>query len=281
MNKKILISCPISNREWILPTFLEHLLNLDYNNQLISLYFIVNNSKDSSYDILKEFKVQNQAKFRDIIIEVYNSKEKFVDDRVDVVRIKKTYHWLSELRNKILKKCYSGDYDYLLSCDSDILVRPDILNRLLSHKVDVVASLIFNGYLYQPPIKDYNPIENAYRFPNILRKEDDRYRHICTYKTKHPHKNDIGKLVEVDFTGAVFLASKEACKNTFYGWHEQGEDCVWSENLIKNGYKLHCDISCYSQHIMSEKLLQMYLNEELRFADGTSCKSYIETIDNK
>ncbi len=275
MNKKILIACPISNREWVLNHYLNNILNIDYPKDLISFYFIINNSSDKSYEILKKFKDENKSIYSNIKIEVYNSKNKFKDERINEIREKHTYNWLSELRNKILKECYSNDYDFLFSCDSDIIVPSNILKRLLSNNQDMVAGLIYNGYLFTPPNspKDYDPIINAYKFPNILKGNiKEGYLHIVNYRVKNPNLNPEGTLVEVDFTGAVFLASKEVCKVAKYTWHKQGEDEPFSRTIKEAGYALYCDASCYSQHMMNKDILDLYLDGKLKFSNGDIIK---------
>ena len=275
-NQKILIACPVSNREWVLSHYLEHLYKIDYPKNLISLYFIINHSTDKSSDILKEFKNKYRNEYGHIKIEFYDSKNRFKDDRGMQTRMKFTYGWLSELRNKIARECVKRDYDYLFSCDSDILVPSNILKKLLSHKVDMVASLIYNGYLFTPKNASdgYNPMDNAYRYPNIL--EGNRmngYKHIVNYHVKNPNlTNEKDGLFEVDFTGAVFLATNEVCKNGRYEWHNQGEDEPFCKSVKDKGYKIYCDTSCYSQHMMNEEILDKYLHGELTYVNGETIK---------
>jgi hypothetical protein len=273
MNKRILIGCPVRDRELYLPYYLEHIYNIKYDKKLIDIYWIINNSTDKSYDLLKEFKDKYKDEYNSITIEVYNNRKYPKDERTVQVR-EKIYYWLSELRNKLLKKCIDLNCDYLFSCDSDILIPNDILTRLLCHEKDLISSLIYNGYLYKPSNEnsDYNPILNAYKFPNILKLENNTYKHIVNYKTKNPNLNPINTLTEVDFTGAVFLATQNICKDSYYEYHIQGEDEVFSRIAIQKGYKLYCDLSLYSQHLMNENILEMYLNGELTFANGEVIK---------
>lgn len=272
MDKKILIACPISNREWVLDYYLNNIYKIEYPKNLISLYFIVNNSSDRSSDILKEFKSKYKSEYNNIKIDICNSKKNFKDDRSAKTRNEFTYNWLSELRNKITRECVKRDHDYLFSCDSDILVPSNILKKLLSHKKDFVASLIYNGYLYTPKgaEEDYDPIKNAYKFPNILRGSAySGYKHLVNSNVKNPNLVDYeNSLTEVDFSGAVFLASKEICGAGKYCWHQQGEDEPFCRSSKMKGFKLYCDLSCYSQHMMNDNILKMYLNEDLKFSNG-------------
>jgi len=197
----------------------------------------------------------------------------FKDKRDTDIRRKYTYTWLSHLRNKILKKCIKLNCDYLFSVDTDILIKKDLLNRLLEHKKHIVSALIYNGYLYMPknaPI-DYNPIKNAYKYPNIMRNlpiKDDkfniynriRYEHIVNYNVEYPEKNEHGKLLEVDYTGACILISKNVCEKAEYNVNEViGEDEPFCFSAKESGFKIYCDVSCFQHHCMSEEIYNYFM----------------------
>lgn len=278
MSKKVLIACPINNREWVLPLYLKHLEGIDYPKSLISFYFILNNSTDNSDKILKEFKDRNKNVYNHIKIEICNSKINFKDTRDTKIRIENTYSWLALLRNKILKECIKRKHDFLFSCDSDIIVKADILKRLMSHDKDMISSLIYNGYLFKPQDADdmYDSILNAYKFTNILNKVNmSGYQHICDDRIQNPQLVTNG-IVEVDFTGAVFLAKREVCEAGKFKWDKQGEDEPFCKSVKGSGYKIYCDLGMYSQHMMSESIMGMYKDDTLRFNNGDSIKEYIE-----
>lgn len=275
MDKTVLLSAPLHNRAWILPHYFDKVYKLDYPKKLMSIYFIVNNCTDNTLELAKEFKSKYESEYNSIKIEVYNSAEKFQDDRFVHIREKYTYSWLSELRNKMMKECYNKGYDYIFSCDSDILIAPDTLKRLLSHNKPYIAGLIYNGYLFKPSSSDknYDTIVNAYKFPNILKGNlRDGFSHIVNYKVKNPNLNPIGTLQETNFTGAIFVAHRDVCRVMKYEPHAQGEDCLASISAQNAGYQLFCDVSIYSQHIMNQDLLQKYLNGELKFSNEEAVK---------
>lgn len=274
MNKRILIGFPVSNREWVLPYFLKHIENIDYDKKLIDIYCIVNNSKDASLQLMQDFKNKYKDEYNSIQIEIYNNSKYPKDERTTIIR-EQIYHFLSELRNKIISKCVTLNCDYLLSVDTDILVPNDILNRLLSHNKDYVAGLIYNGYLFTPRHEsfDYNPILNAYKFPNILKlNSQNTYTHVVNYRVKNPNLNEKDTLLEVDFTGAVFLATQDVCKVAKFSWNVQGEDEPFCRTAREAGFKLYCDLSLYSQHMMSKQILDLYINENLKFSNGDVIK---------
>jgi len=260
LEKRILIAAPVSRREWVLSYYLRNLYNLTYPKHLTSIYWIINNSNDQTFQILSEFANAHQHEYARIKIDVFDNPKIPEDNRnqkrdeqgnLTSNRREFIYDWLSTLRNKLLKKCVEWDCDYLLSSDSDILMRPDCIEKLLSHNADVCAGLIYNGYLYAPDSDNYM------KFPNILKRQPDgNYTHIYNYYVK----NKTGFL-ECDFSGACILISKEVCMVSKYASDKAyGEDLPWSQSVQAAGYKIYCDCSCYNQHVMSEKLLDQFKN---------------------
>ena len=253
IDKRILVACPIHQREWIIPYYLRDLYNLNYNKKLIDIYWIINNSTDNSLILLREFKQKYENEYNSITIEILNSTNKFKDDRKSALREQFTYSWLASLRNKLLKKCVQLDNDFLWSHDCDILFKPDTLNRLLSHNKNIVSCLLYNSYLFTP--------EEPWRHPNILKEIGFRqYQHIVNYRTKNPNKNSIGTLLPCEFTGASILISKDVCKVAKYDWHKLGEDEPFCYSARKAGFNLWCDISLYVQHVMGEQFLDQFKN---------------------
>jgi hypothetical protein len=250
-----MISCPVSNREKYLPTYLNHLYNLDFPKDKISLYFLVNNSQDNSYSILNKFFKKHRYEYINIMIDIYNDLTipKDLEIRATQIREKYIYKHLSNLRNIILSKC---DSDYLFSVDSDIFLGRDILKRLLSHNVDIVSCLIYNGYLVDK--------DNPYKYPNILMKKDNNlYTHLVNYWVKNPQECKVGKLIKVDATGACILMKKEVCQKTKYLQHFQGEDCGFAIIAERQGFQMFCDLSCFAFHAMNEEYLTKYINNQL------------------
>lgn len=262
---KILLATPVNNRKWILPYFLKHLYNIDFPKKDISLYFLINNSNDGSEKVLKNFKLNYQDEYDNIYIHKFKSKIKFEDNRTTRVRLKYSYHHLSDLRNKILDFASKNNFDYLLSCDSDILVPSDILKKLIKHNKHCCSSLIYNGYIVSP--------HKPHLFPNILKFDGKGYYHINNWYVKHSPYLMESKLIRVDATGAVVLMSKEIFnnKNIRYGFHYQGEDIYWSERVRSEGYNIYCDLGCFSKHIMTREMLNNYLKGEIYFENGSLC----------
>lgn len=237
----VTIAAPIRNRAWILNQYLDYILKLDYPKSKINIHFVLNDSHDESRRILLNFKKNNKSEYNNINIDTLN-RHVPEDARVSFVRNQYIYQHLSILRNHILSKVST---DYLFSVDSDILVSPDILKKLLSHKKDIVSGLIYNGYIAEP--------SRPYRYTNILKYDSGGIlRHIANYKTKNAVKFTQPELIEVDVTGAVYLMTNKVCKSVRYGYHRQGEDIHFCNMAKENGFKIYSDLSAYCIHMMRE-----------------------------
>ncbi len=252
-DKRIFIGAPISNRSWIAPYYLRNLYAQTYPKHLCEILWIVNNSNDKTMQLLTDFKQKHEHEYKRIRIQIYNASGVPEDKRTADLREKFTYSWLAELRNRLLDEFLKTDCDYYLNCDSDILMRKDCLERLVSHDKDFVAGLIYNGYLFA----DGTP----YKYPNILREYEPRqYKHVVNYRVKNPETNYENPLMEVDFTGAINIVSRDVAKKARYAWHKQGEDEPFSYSARKAGFSIWCDLYNYNQHVMAKELLEQFKN---------------------
>jgi|GEM_PF-1368401 len=149
---KILIAAPIRNRAWILPEYLSHLERLEYPKDKLAFHFVLNDSTDGSKGILQTWKVVMEKEYRYVRISEVNfnyppdlAEEGRGRERNGYPRWKYSYKALSALRNLILNIAWlDTEADYLFSIDSDILVKPDVLNRLLEQKKEMIAALVKN-----------------------------------------------------------------------------------------------------------------------------------------
>jgi len=233
---RILIGAPVRNRAWVLPYYLAALERLDYPKELLTFCFILNDSTDNSRELLFEFAKNHST----TIIERNQCAPEDREDRQERDRI---YGPLAEVRNLLLSIAANLEIDYLFSVDSDIIVPPDILTRLLAHRKDIVAALIYNDY-------HFNAHENyPNRFPNIMIRREG----LQSYRD-YP----LNSLFEVDVTGAVYLLSRKVIRKVRYGYHPQGEDIYFCQEAKERGFSLWCDSSIFCQHIMTRDQLKEF-----------------------
>jgi len=246
-DKRIMIFAPVNQRAWILSYYLRNIYNIEYPKSLLSILWIVNNCTDNSFQLLQEFKDRHNDEYESIDIQIWDNPEMGIDSRDTVHRNTYTYRWLSDLRNRGVSECIKHDCDYLFSCDSDILVRSNVLELLLKADKDYVAGLIYNGYETHESI--------YWQIPNMLRKEGNYYKHVNNYYTK----NKLG-VIEIDFSGAVFLANKKVLPFYKFAPDRMGEDLPACQSLQKAGFKIYGCCDSYSQHIMSPRWLKEFKN---------------------
>jgi GT2 family glycosyltransferase len=232
MTPLVMIGCPIRNREWILSQYLEHLYNLDYSKENIILCFIVNDSKDKSEEILLKWIKEHEAEYRWIYFSKIDLGQ-VEDQRTHDVR-SKIYTTLSQLRNQLLADALASNCEYFYSIDSDILVPPDSLNKLIECKKDIIAAQIWN--------------DSTKTFPNIMVNTNGVIRHYLSFP-----RNEVFRC---DVTGAVYLISRRVLEaGVKYGYHHQGEDIAFCQEAKSKGFEIWANSSVQPKHIMSREQL--------------------------
>ena len=246
-------------------------LGMDYLKEKFKMLY------KSSYDIfLKNSpKKIKGSKALDKFIALNNKKFEYFKSKINIdkdIRSKDArngfiYSHLAELRNRLFNSCI----DNLINIDSDILVQPDIISKLIAHKKDMISSYIFNGYEYSlvhPEHKYFNftnCCENTMVckvFGETVMKKPG-HKPLKKSNIRLAFKNNINPL-EVGLTGAVCFYSNKLIRDTRvrFGYHDQGEDHYYCLEAQRCGYKIFTDTNCYSQHIMSEYWLEKYLSGE-------------------
>lgn len=235
------LGCPCRDREKYLPHYLNCIKNQDYPLNKITLLFIENDSTDNTLQILNQFKQENSHLFHRIKILTYNQNTP-PDKRETAIRETYTYNSLSKLRNYWLAQIKTP---YAISVDSDIMMKPDTIRRLVEHQLDYVAGNICNGYVFDP--------KNPYKYTNMLRWNGFTYKHVENYPED--------SLIDVDFSGAIMCLSQKAYKLGRFSWKKQGEDQAFCESLRQQNIKLYADTGVKCTHVMSEELLNKFINE--------------------
>jgi len=130
------------------------------------------------------------------------------------------YQHLANLRNFALDTCRKKNPDYIFSLDSDILIRPTLIDKLISFGKDAIASLVVNDV----HIKKGSMLAEENRHSNFGKKVKNRYSPIKRYQ--------MNNLLEVDSTGACFLQHKNAFSlGIKYGVDSSGEDSYYCFQL--------------------------------------------------
>jgi GT2 family glycosyltransferase len=207
----VTIGMPTFNREWSLSRVLDSMLNLDYDKSRMRICFVDNESTDSTMKIIEEFRAEHGPEYESMIVVVARSN-------------------ISKARNITFEKAAGTDYIFLL--DSDILVKPDTIKRLLAiFEADPrvgMASLPWDN-------------RNARKRAGLL------YNAFTAPPGPHPAYKvgngcNIVSMSAVDQVGGF---------NERLRVHEDGEYCY---RLRKKGFKIVCDFSSEGTHLREIKV---------------------------
>jgi len=221
MRLKIIVGCPISDRAWILPRYLEcvHAQVVDAD---IELLFHCGKSSDNTEEIIKN---SNAKKLLSNDIGIGSNKRTWNMNR---------YKLMAGLRNRLLEEICRLDPDYYFSLDSDILIPEDCVARLLAREKDAISplmSMIPNGMC-----------------PNVMTfRENSAYR-------KKSYMFD-GKPMKADVIMAAVLMNRRFYRKVRYREHKLGEDVGWSFDARDKGFELWLDPSIKVRHVMRKELL--------------------------
>jgi hypothetical protein len=169
------------------------------------------------------------------------------------------------VRNKLLggdvgrgktQKPYNGelDYDYTLWIDSDIRFNFKMIERLLSHKKDVVC-----GLYRMKDLKNFAVVRNM---DDEYFKEHKSYQFLTVEDVEKMHKAQKTELIEIDYTGmGLCVISRKAMESLEYPWFRPvwfefgemkdfcSEDVGMCIQLRKSGNTIYCDPTVIGGHM--------------------------------
>lgn len=247
---RVLIASPVHNRAWVLPEFLACLDTLDTDGLEVGYYFLANDCTDDSVDILKQWDRENVT-VDDISIDlpVYRRNMSHITDM---------YTRLKIVRDIIRKYALDYGYDYLFCVDSDTLVQPDTLKRLLAHDKPFVAAMCSNT-----PDGSFRYVNAAGLTPGTDGPYGDP-PHWFTWQAK-------GKdLEKVGATGACYLVTRNVMEQCAYDYQpisevnkklmkdQPGEDMAFALSCRSAGYFQYLDETALVHHCYTPELLEQY-----------------------
>jgi glycosyltransferase involved in cell wall biosynthesis len=139
---KILIHTPISNRAWILPEWFAAVRGQSWPHDEIDLLFDVNDSPDETLALLRQYEREKHG-FRFLITERSWSELKMPDHQWNGER----YIRMRRMRNDALEVGRNGDYDFIFSLDSDVILHDsDTLAHLIEVNVPIIAGVFMSTW---------------------------------------------------------------------------------------------------------------------------------------
>jgi len=261
---KILVAAPVHDRAWIIKDFLDSVKALETEGLSVGYLFIENDSADNSLELLRKLTARwPNCEVRTVTnhLPAYDRKGTAGDPM---------YLRMAILRESIRQATLDGGYDYLLSCDSDIMMQPETLQRLLSHNLDMVAAMISNS-----GSAVFSAV-NAMEF--MPASGPPPYNQPAQWI----HWRPIGKGArKVGGTGACFLASRGLLERSSYLYrpdmhsrywipldkpgHIYGEDYAFAMSCGDAGLEQHLDESLRNWHCYTPELLEIYRKAKAQY----------------
>ncbi|WP_195428772.1 glycosyltransferase [Clostridium sp. D46t1_190503_E9] len=281
---RILIGSPIHQKPAILKEFLLSLKELNSDDLFIEYCFIDDNNIEESSLILNKFKEDIEKVT--ILKSEENTSLYICDDY--------THRWSNDLirkvsnfKNTIIEKALKEEYDYLFLVDSDLVMHPKTLKRLVSLKKEIVSNIFWTRWQpnnYEQPQVWLKDMYTLYEFEygeNLSGNEVMKRTSDFINMLRKPGTYKVGGL------GACTLISKEALSkgvnfNPVYNISFWGEDRHFCIRAAVLGIQLYVDTYYPAHHIYRDedlgKISEYKSSNIIREFQVYSAKAY-ETLE--
>ncbi len=239
---------PVRDRAWILPTWLWHLdlqRSADIEVDIVVFYEGAGEGlDDGTYGLL----AAEGARADHQVAILSNTAWRTPRDDDDVIQHRwraNFYRYLSKLRNTLQEFVErDGNYDFLLSVDSDILLSPGTLERLIADATET-------GGIVGPLVNlDPAPWCVAWNYMTWV----PGHPGWAERRFAEPLPLDSG-IHRVDVLMACSLAPLGDGPLPLWQESAQGEDVGWSENCLAEGRRLYVDTDLVCRHVMNRRVL--------------------------
>jgi hypothetical protein len=222
---KLLIGCPVTDRNWILPTWFKYAQDAcDVAGVDAQYVFLVPEDDEETIDCISE---HSNATIALGTQQAYPGDHKWSGAR---------YENMVSLRNELLSWVRIKHPDYFFSLDSDILLHPHAIRNLLEDMEDYDYWAVGSKcYLSRTSVK----------FPNAGTWVGRGFRRANTRGV-----SKVGVIMAAKMMGPDAY-------NTDYQYHSMGEDLGWSRAVIEAGGTLGFDGRVTNKHIMDERRLDL------------------------
>ena len=246
----IRIAIPVKNRAWILPDLLRSIPLLDFPKSELSIHFVDDGSTDSSVQLIKNFARTKAGKsYRSIRCDTFPSNGDNNTSSRNASSRYECYERLAFFRNRLINQAVEDKAAHVLMLDSDTLVKPGLLRRLLDCRVPVVANINFVDCpecgLGVNPFRTHGIINAARLVYDKLEK--DNVEKITLGKIMRWER---GKLISVDVLGGCVLMDYSAIRTGQFDRHPKGEFIPFCLDLKKSGIAMYVLAEPLSVHVM-------------------------------
>jgi len=236
---KVLICAPVRQDHQTFYKYLKALNRLEKNNVQVDLFFILHNSPR-----LARFLKPEQYTF-------YKSDNEYVRDQ-------QTHHWTNDnlrdvtiMKNGLIRYALEKRYDYMFLVDSDLILKPETLMILLSHKKDICAEVFWTKWT---PDGEEQPNAWSADFYSFAGHEIEQWKQAGLY--------------QVGMSGACILIKSNVLKSgvnyspIYNVSHSLWEDRAFCIRAAVAGFKIYLDTSCAPEHLYRQKPVKPESNKK-------------------
>jgi GT2 family glycosyltransferase len=253
---RVLIGSPIHQKAEILNEFFISFSRLYKTNLTVDYCFFDDNNDNDTRNLIGKFKSENN----EVIIFQSNDHQVYIKNQV-------THYWNDQLiwkvatmKNKIIQYAIEKQYDYLFLVDSDLVLHPQTLKKLISTEKDIICNIFWTAW--QPEALEMPQVwmEDEYSMcrkqnPPLSEEEIRKQTLLFIHQLKIPGVYEVGGL------GACTLISKKALDagvnfskiSNLSFWGEDRHFCIRAAAL---GFKLFVDTHFPAYHIYRESDLK-------------------------
>lgn len=254
--KKILIGSPIKQNPKILKEFLVSLETLDDTNCIVDCCFIDDNNEQVTSNLLYTYQKTHKGVHILNSGTVFTKHSRYHDHNWGRQLIER----VATLKNLIIDFALEYGYDYLFLVDSDLVLHPKTLQRLLYVEKDIVSNIFWTklskGDEYEPQVwlmdqrLCYDP-SSPYTKSHIIRTVKTQ-EFFSMLKERGTYR--VGGL------GACTLISKKVLQagvnfDSLYNISFWGEDRSFCIRAVAAGFELFVDTFFPAYHIYRESYL--------------------------
>lgn len=248
---KILIGSPVRREPEILKEFIASIKELNRKDIKYHYFFVDDNVSNESSNILIKFK---EREGNTIILKSNDLNSEYVCNDL-------THKWSDELvkkvskfKNTIIEHAINEDFDYLFFIDSDLIIHPNTIGRLVSVNKDIVSTIFwtswFPGLNEEPQVwlTDNYTLYNKAKGEVLSNEEVIKRKEEFFNMLRNPGTYKVGGL------GACTLISRKALLtgvnfNDIYNISYDGEDRHFCIRAVVLGLELYVDTYYPAYHI--------------------------------
>ncbi len=228
----IALGAPVFNRAWILPYWWHH---IDAQTLRPDVYCFVAGKSDDATDAYLGAAIDPERPYGEpqTIVRQSRLRSYTRDDRMTDPSDRARAQHMAELRNELRALFLSTDADIFISLDTDILLPPDAIERMVAvlsgpDAPDVAAictclhPLGFASHCYNAAFFVGGEQGDYHR---VWRRADE----VTVASQKSP--------VRIDIPMAAYAIRRHALAMSRYQAHEAGEDIGFADSLQRHGFR--------------------------------------------